>query len=62
MDNRRIVNYNLIASADGFELGQHVRDVLDLGWQPFGAPFNADGIIIQAMVKYEEAPARTVPL
>ena len=34
-------------------LREEVKEWIEVGWQPYGVPFNDDGTLVQTVVKYE---------
>lgn len=52
--NRKIVNYTIIVMDHITDLDWKVTEHIDdLGYQPYGSPFQANGKACQAMVQYE---------
>lgn len=52
--DKKIVEYNVIWSDSVEELTIEVKELIDEGWQPFGALLLVDkNLLWQAMVKYE---------
>lgn len=53
--DRQIVGYDLLMEVKPKELTQKVKQMLIDGWEPLGAAFSdADGILCQTVVKYED--------
>ncbi len=58
VEGGRVIDYELVGimpSNRGYSdsLRDDVKEGLRLGWQPLGPPFFNDGILYQAMVKYD---------
>ena len=64
MENRKVVNYELVKNFYIISLAECVKELILKGWQPYGNPFlfttSTLTYIVQAMVIYEEAPITTI--
>lgn len=46
-----IKDYKLVSSQFITDLESMVRAEIEMGWQPYMAPFNHNGILVQAMTR-----------
>ncbi len=59
-----VTDYQIVEGSSPASLSSKVNELLKSGWQPYSCPvacLNANGnkAVIQAMVKYEEAPTKS---
>jgi len=58
---KKIIEY-IIVYAEHYKMPTEINERIEAGWQPFGSPFiytpSTNGIIAQAMVKYENKNTR----
>jgi len=56
MENKKIIDYDIVANRYSYLVVGRVKELVSEGWQPFGNPVSiGDGYnyFAQAMVKYE---------
>jgi hypothetical protein len=54
-----IIDYGLIGGSTPTQTALQVREKMDEGWQPYGAPFSHQGDIVQAVIR-ERGPGKRI--
>ena len=55
---KKIVTYGIASGKSDWQLEKSVLGLIEKGWQPLGGVSSHEGYLMQAVVKYEEEPAK----